>query len=108
MGRGTFLTFYLHNIRKRVILAFIYRTCDMYSPSKKHNNMAPIVNITINMSQNDLVVVRGNVLMGHVTSSYEKYSAKTYVEANLKELVSELIDRYGLNLTINIQDGRND
>lgn len=69
---------------------------------------APVVNVTISWSENSLVVVRGKVLMGHVTANYEKYSSTAYVEQNLKDLFSELIERYGLNLTINIQDERND
>lgn len=67
-----------------------------------------VVNVTISWSENSLVVIRGKVQMGHVTANYEKYTSTVYVENNLKDLISELIERYGLNLTINIQDGRND
>lgn len=67
-----------------------------------------MVDIKISRTENDLIVVRANVLMGHVTANYEKYSSTAYVEQNLKDLFSELIERYGLNLSINIHDERVD
>lgn len=70
--------------------------------------MSPVVNITINRTENCLIVVRAKVQMNHIVANYEKYSSTEYIEENIKAIFNDLIARYGLNMTINIQDGRND